>query len=175
MPTNEDINTAPLRGKRYRPQQGWSASAWSWAADPESLRLSPSRRRTFHHKIQNTTAMARLFSDTFGEDGQPPEAVQHATTINSRTGQSVSSINVPHNNVSPPILTPVCSKALALVNVAGRRRRSRRNTTQRGAATAPLLHNTPEAEQKVRELLNCMCCCDNDDNIGRPYCPRRML
>ena len=37
----------------------------------------------------------------------------------------------------------------ALVNVAGRRRRSGRNTTQRGAATAPLLHNTPQEPQDV--------------------------
>ena len=29
----------------------------------------------------------------------------------------------------------------------------------------------PEAERKARELLNCMCCSDDDDNdTGRPYC-----
>ena len=73
--------------------------------DPEQLIQNPSdsarhvSRRQANLPPQNPKYHARLFSDTFGEDRQPPEAVQHATTINSRTGQRVCRPSMYHTTM----------------------------------------------------------------------------
>ena len=81
MPTNEEINAARLQGAIAR-------------NEADELLLDPDQRAQNQRDAalpppQNTDA-ARLFSEAFGGDAQPPAADHTAPPINSRTGQHPS-------------------------------------------------------------------------------------
>lgn len=132
MPTNQEIGAARLRGVTARNE------AEQLLLDPEQqAQLPPNAAAHPHANLPrpNTTAMARLFNDAFGDDVQPPEAVP-ATTINSRTGHSVSINDPPQQHFTTD----------SHARVQQDRRRSRsgsRRNTRRGAAAAPLPQDIP--------------------------------